>query len=108
MKVFIKDEPYSMQVDIYLVSDDVGGQRNITVERWDDETGPWFHEERIPEAASVGPLKPFLRLSRPMYEALKEAFTDFKMIKVDEEMVKAYRKEQERVDRMLTYLMEGH
>lgn len=107
MKIYIKDEGYLPIIDVYLISESPLGNTNITVHSWDDENGPVFREEALPEAASPEPLKPFLRLSRPMYEALKAAFTDLSVIKVDEEMVRAYRKEQERVDKMLAYLMEG-
>lgn len=102
MKVYIQERSFGSVFDVYFVQDGPV-QRIVRPEYVQDGEVVWIETE-VPEG--VADIAPSFRMTRAMLDALKEALRD-NVVTVDEEMIRRLKLEESRVDRMLTYLMEG-
>lgn len=102
MKVHIEPRDFGRVYDVYFVTGVPGGERLIRPVSIDNGDVQWSTEP-LPEGTVAAAS---MRISRDMYDALKEAMRETK-VTVDDEMLRRLKLEESRVDRMMTYLMEG-
>lgn len=102
MKVYIREQNFGQFFDIFFINDGPGRNTIIRPHAVEGTEVTWLEEE-VGEYVLVDPS---MRINRAMLDALKEALRD-NVVTVDEEMIRRLKLEEGRVDRMLTYLMEG-
>lgn len=98
MRVAIRESNFGRTFDLFFITESPNQMRIIRPSGVQEDGEVLWVEEEVPEGVAVD--MPSLRLSRSMLDALKESLKDSK-VEADDELVRAYRKEQERVDKLI-------
>lgn len=101
MKVHVVERDFGRTVDLYFVSEGPGILRIVYPSGVDDQGVLWWKDEVVTDRGNAP--RPTFTLTREMYEAFRESFSS--PVKVDQVMIDRLRKEEERVDKMMDWMM---